>query len=201
MNQVQGSLLASKSDWDFIKQNKPNTHNQLTLQLALFLGYLRNGEEWISQDCYSTVSGVKSIAWEDVTVSVLIDQHCVYQGTPIDECLISHQITDDADVEHTVEIVLQGLTYDHCPVWPVDNSHGGLALKVSGKFENIPWTMLTSNFGEYLTENNKLNVATDILGQNGIQRWSFTSPFYQWLHQRREKIIWQLTYPHGYQPI
>jgi hypothetical protein len=44
-----------------------------------------------------------------------------------------------------------------------------------------------------------INVATEILGQNGYQLLDFQTPFYTWLHQHREALIWELTYPNGYQ--
>jgi hypothetical protein len=55
-------------------------------------------------------------------------------------------------------------------------------------------------FAKYFVDDDQsVNVATEILGQNGYQLLDFQTPFYTWLHQHRESLIWELTYPNGYQ--
>lgn len=193
-------MYNNKDVWDFISKNKPKSQNLLNFDLTLFLGYLQNGERWITQEQYQNTLDTKPISWQSVSVSVLIDQQCVYQGTPTKSQTIFYQISDTHTADHSIDIVLSGLTYDHCPCWPEPQSHGGVALQITGTFEHIPLQQLMPKFGKYFTDNGQTNVATEIMGQNGVQRLQFTSPFYQWLHQRRQEILWQLTYPNGYQP-
>jgi hypothetical protein len=193
MNTVPGSLLADKDDWEFIKHNKPTPSNTISLEINLWLGYMYNGDTWVSQDQYDSAPGTELIPWHSVSVSLVIDQQLVYQGTPIEQRLIQYQMPDSG--EHSIEIAINGLNDRHRPVWPKDRSYGSVMLQITGTFEHMPLNLLMSSFGSYHTNDGQNNVATQIMGQNGIQRWNFTSPFYHWIHQRRNVIIGQLTYP------
>lgn len=188
-------MYSNKDVWDFISKNKPQNPNLLNLKLSLFLGYLKNQQTWISQQQYDNTIGVTAIPWQAVSVSISIDQQCVYQGAPTDTHSIVYQIPDNTENQHNIAIKLSGLTDSHRPRWPLDNSYGGVALQITGTVEHIPFQLLTSTFGEYQTDSGQINVATEVMGQNGTQQLYFDSPFYKWLHQRRNKIIGQLTYP------
>jgi hypothetical protein len=197
---VPGSLLADKNDWEFISKNKPTSNTPLTLDISFFLGYLKNGETWYSKECYESMMKCAPIPWNDVVVTISIDDNVVYTGAPVTEHRVIYEIQDSQQsLDHAIEISLQGVTDDHSTRWS-DDLYGTVALKVSGTFENLPLNLMMSKFGHYYTDDNNINVAAEILGQNGIQKWTFKSPFYDWLHQNREHFLWELTYPSGYKP-
>lgn len=192
-------MLYNHKTWEFISKNKPLTDRNITWSIDLFLGYLKDGITWYSISEYDQVPGALSIPWNNVEVTVCMDSTVIYSGNPTQSLTVLHHLQDsDQNTVHRFEIKLQGLTNDHNPPWPRTGEHGGLALQIRGHVENIPLCLLMPKFAKYTVEDGSVNVATEILGQNGCQTLVFNTPFYSWLHQHRESLIWELTYPSGY---
>jgi hypothetical protein len=179
--------------WNFIKKNKPIIDRSLSVRVDLFLGYLRNGQQWYSKNDYEKIKTMPIVPWSDVVVIVKFNDEIVYQGTPTQQHNVEFQIQDTEDLKScALEICLQGLVDQHMPAWYSTGEHGGVVLLVDGTIEHIPLSILMPDYGIYNVENGTTNVATGIMGQNGRQTLTFTTPFYSWLHDRREKLIWQL---------
>jgi hypothetical protein len=190
-------MFFDKAVWKFISKNKPADQRPINLEVNLFLGYLRNGTTWYSADDYCDISGSDSITWRDVNVQVLVGQTEVYSGTPTTTTTVSHIFQDSEDLQDCeFRIVLTGLSDQHAVPW-TNGELGGVALHVTGQLENMPLQLLMPKFGKYFVDDT-INVATEIMGQNGYQQLYFQLPFYSWLHQNRELIVWELTYPNGY---
>ena len=187
--------------WDFISKNKPVTDRPVVLSLELFLGYLRNGTDWYSASEYAEISN-NQIPWHDITVTVSLDNTVLYSGSPTDLLTLTHNFQDSNQTEFRVfQIKIQGLNHTHNPPWPGSGEPGGAALRVRGHIDHIPLSLLMPKFAKYIVDHDgSTNVATEIMGQNGSQTLVIPTPFYSWLHQHRESLIWNLTYPNGYTP-
>ena len=190
-------MYHDKTVWNFISKNKPEPERNVGLTINLFLGYLRGGTTWHSADEYNCAPGALPILWDQVVVTVSMDHQVIYSGSPTHRCTIEHTFQDSNLVEDRVlTIAVQGFSYDHNRVWPATGELGGAALQVTGNIDNIPLQMLTSKFGQYMVDGT-VNIPGDILCQNGFQVLKMQTPFYSWLHQRRDSLIWELTYPNG----
>lgn len=194
-------MFYNQKAWDFISKNKPAASRSIGLTLDLFLGYLRNGTDWHSADQYAEISNGQ-LPWQDIVVTVSLDSVVLYSGSPTTALTITHNFQDGDPGQFKVfTIRIQGLDYTHNPPWPGSSEPGGAALRVRGHIDHIPLSLLMPKFAKYIVDHDgSTNVATEILGQNGSQTLVIPTPFYSWLHQHRESLIWNLTYPNGYTP-
>lgn len=185
--------------WDFISKNKPAVNRPVVLSLELFLGYLRNGDVWYSASEYAEISN-DQIPWHDITVTVILDNTVLCSGSPTDTLILTHNFQDSSQEEFRVfRIEIQGLNHTHNPPWPGTGEPGGAALRIQGHIDHMPLSLLMPKFAKYTVDHDgSANVATEIMGQNGRQTLVIPTPFYSWLHQHRESMIWELTYPNGY---
>ena len=176
--------------WKFIKKNKKITHRSVRLTIDLFLGYMKNGTTWISPVEYSQVSGVAEIPWQDIQVKVSINGTLLYSGFPLTKTSINYSFLDSDEItQHDLQIEICGFANHHNNFWPITNESGGVCLYFRGDIENIPLNLLLSKLGKYVLNDGSINVATDLLGQNGYQTLIIKTPFYTWLHQNRELLI------------
>jgi hypothetical protein len=194
-------LDGHKQIWNFISKNKPVADRSIDLSLELFLGYLKNGTDWYSADEYAEISDT-AISWNDVTVTVSLDNTVLYSGSPTDSPVLTHTFQDSDQAQFKVfQIKIQGLDHVHNAPWPITGEPGVVALRVRGHIDHLPLQLLMSKFAKYIVDQDgSTNVATEIMGQNGSQTLVIQTPFYAWLHQHRESFIWELTYPNGYTP-
>lgn len=192
-------MLHDRKDWNFISKNKPVSNRPVVLSLDLFLGYLRNGTDWYSAAEYAEISDGQ-ISWHDIVVTVSLDNTVLYSGCPTDSPVLIHNFQDSGQEEFRVfQIKIQGLDHVHNAPWPSTGEPGGAALRVRGHIDHMPLALLMPKFAKYIVDHNdSTNVATEIMGQNGSQTLVIPTPFYTWLHQHRESLVWNLTYPNGY---
>jgi hypothetical protein len=194
-------MFYDRKVWEFISKNKPTANQSICLSMNLLLGYLKNGETWYTVAEYNQMFGTQTAPELGVSIQVSVDQDIVYSGNSTQPIYIDHQFQDSEQHQNRqIKIVLQGMGHHHNVKWPGTGEPLGLALRVSGHLENLPLTLIMSKFAKYFVEDDQsINVATKILGQNGYQLLDFQTPFYAWLHQHREALIWELTHPNGYQ--
>lgn len=194
-------MFYDRKVWEFISKNKPAANQSICLSINLLLGYLKNGETWYTVAEYNQMFGTQTAPELGVSVQVSVDQDIVYLGNSTQPICIDYQFQDSEQPQNRqIKIVLQGLGHHHSIKWPGTGEPLGLALRVSGHLENLPLKLIMPKFAKYFVEDDQsINVATEILGQNGYQLLDFQTPFYSWLHQHREGLIWELTYPNGYQ--
>lgn len=192
-------MYYDKKVWDFISQNKPIADRSVKLTVNLLLGYLKGGTTWHTADEYNQAPGALPIQWDQVTVTVSMDHTVIYSGSPTQPCVIEHMFQDSGSIEDRVfTIAVQGFSHEHNRAWPGTGDLGGAALRVTGDIDNLPLKLLMPKFGRYVVDDGTVNVATEILCQNGFQDLKMQTPFYTWLAQRRDSFLWELTYPNGY---
>jgi hypothetical protein len=194
-------MFYDRKVWEFISKNKPTANQSICLSMNLLLGYLKNGETWYTVAEYNQMFGTQTAPELGVSIQVSVDQDIVYSGNSTQPICIDHQFQDSEQPQNRqIKIALQGLGHHHSIKWPGTGEPLGLALRVSGHLENLPLKLIMPKFAKYFVDDDQsVNVATEILGQNGYQLLDFQTPFYTWLHQHRESLIWELTYPNGYQ--
>lgn len=187
-------MYYNKDVWDFISPNKPTVDRSIELGLNLCLYYLRDGNTWYSVDEYNAEPGVIPIPWQDVIVTVVLDNAVIYTGSPAQLTQLQYCFQDSTDAQSRVfEISLQGISDKHTPAWPGTREFGSVALRVQGYVDHIPLNLLMPKFGKYHIDTGEIKIADDIMCENGHQRWEIALPFYTWLHQNRDQIIWELT--------
>lgn len=187
-------MYHNKDVWNFISQNKPVADRGIDLCMDLCLYYLRDGSEWYSVDQYCAEPNTVLIPWQDFVVTVSIDDAVIYSGSPTQLTQLQHRFQDSSEIQSRVfKISVQGASSDHTPMWPATGQFGSVALRVGGHIDNIPLNLLMPKFGKYCVDTGEEKIADDILCENGYQIWEIPTPFYTWLHQNRDQIVWELT--------
>lgn len=192
-------MLYNQKVWNFISKNKPAADRPVAVSLDLFLGYLKNGTDWYSADQYAEISN-SQMHWNNIVVTVSIDSEVLYSDSPTTALTLTHDFQDSGQTQVRVfKIEIRGLSDDHNPPWPDTGEPGGVALRVQGHIDHVPLSLLMPKLGKYVVDHDgSTNVATEIMGQNGSQTLVIETPFYAWLHQHRESLIWEMTYPSGH---
>lgn len=187
-------MYHNKDVWNFISRNKPVSDRGIDLQVDLCLYYLRNGDTWYSVEQYNSEPGTIPIPWQDFVVTVTLDDQVIYSGSPAQLTQLQHRFQDSTESQCCVfKILVQGVSNDHHTIWPGTDQSGSVALQVRGHVDNIPLNLLMPKFGKYFVDTGDVKIADDILCENGYQSMEIVTPFYTWLHQNRDQIVWELT--------
>lgn len=162
------------NDWDFIKQNKPVVDKLARLSLELSLGTLIN-------DAWTPGHG-KHPEWQLVTVTVMLDHHNVYQGSPLNPVYINWEFIDSAElVNQLLTISVNGLN---------QLAQQGVVVAVQNlSIENLSMYKVMEFTAKYYDANNHAHPAGEFIGQDGCVKIPFSTPIYQWLFDNQHHII------------
>ena len=194
-------MYNNKDVWDFISRNKPAADRSIDLQVDLCLYYLSDGQTWYSVDQYTSDPDTTTIPWQDFVVTVTLDDTVLYSGSPTQLTQLRHRFQDSSTECRVFKILVQGVSSKHNTVWPGTDKHGSAALRVNGHIDNIPLNLLMPKFGKYVVDTGEVKIADDILCENGHQVMEIVTPFYTWLHQNKDQIIWELLAKHQHADV
>lgn len=184
--------MFSHDTWNYIQKNKPLPTNHISIEIELTLMYLLNAESLLSVQQYQDLSDVVNIPWQGVQVAVDLDNEPLYHGSPITCAKIVCNVPDHAIQTKTLSISVQGFDSAHVTKWPYNDYHGSAVLQIGGSIDQIPITVLMLQHGQYRLHTGEIKQADDIMGENGCATLRFETPFYSWLHQHRDQLVWQV---------
>jgi len=186
--------MFGRDTWKFIEKNKPPADRSIRMHLEFGLFFVIDQQARIPADHYNSVPAVTPVPWQDIKVTVTFDGQRLYQGSPVNTTLVDHSFQDsDQPQQRWFEIGLHGLSSQHLAVWPNTQQSGSVCLAVQGHIDHIPLYLMMGQHGRYCLDSGQEKIADPLLGENGYQRWQIETPFYTWLHQQRQHLIWQMS--------
>lgn len=145
--------------------NKPIVINTAELDIEFSAGTMINDQTWTPVlDC-------------DLRIQIILDQQVLLDQALTTELTKFHY--DFIDTVHTQEHELQ-IFLSGVPEEQAENAN--VMLKVHNLWiERLNMHSALEDYGQYIHDNNKVQVPSEYLGCNGYWSLKFTTPIYAWL--------------------
>lgn len=180
------------TEWDFIFKNKPVVVNTARLNITMSLGYMLDSDTfiWYTQEQYNQESNVTPIPWDQIQITVALDQQTLFKSNVKDLTEITHEFEDSTVTQsHTLSIHIDGVDLCHRPLWPTGQNGSAMLKWHYIAIENMDMCRVIPGLGNYILEDGSVNIATDLAGSNGVQTLPFTTPIYSWLIANHELVL------------
>ena len=123
----------------------------------------------------------------DLSIEISLNGQCFYNKKVLPGCHSIEQTLELNKGEHTLDIVLNGKTFDHTKIDQNNNIISDVLIEIANvKLDNIDIDQLLYDHAKYTHNNNGTTELAEHefygpMGCNGRVTLKFTSPFYLWL--------------------